>query len=48
MQQMIFIADLPNLQITISILTAPNTTDSNHMYNTFKLLMMGIVVHETC
>jgi hypothetical protein len=26
---------------------APNTTGSNHMYNTFELLMMGIVVPET-
>ena len=23
---------------------APNTTDSNHLYNTLELLMMGIVV----
>ena len=27
---------------------APNTTGSNHLYNTLELLMMGIVVHETC
>ena len=27
---------------------APNTTDSNHLYNTLDLLMMGIVVPETC
>ena len=27
---------------------APNNTGSNHMYNTFELLMMGIVVPETC
>ena len=27
---------------------APNTTGSNHLYNTFKLLMMGIMVPETC
>jgi hypothetical protein len=26
---------------------APNTTDSNHLYNTLKLLMMGIMVPET-
>ena len=26
---------------------APNTTDSNHLYNTLELLMMGIVVPET-
>ena len=28
--------------------TAPNTTGSNHLYNTLELLMMGIVVSETC
>ena len=27
---------------------APNTTGSNHMYNTLELLMMGVVVPETC
>ena len=27
--------------------TAPNTTGSNHLYNTFELLMMGIIVPET-
>jgi len=27
---------------------APNTTRSNHLYNTFELLMMGIMVPETC
>ena len=27
---------------------APNTTGSNHLYNTHELLMMGTVVHETC
>ena len=27
---------------------APNTTGSNHLYNTLELLMMGIIVHETC
>ena len=26
---------------------APNTTGSNHLYNTLELLMMGIVVPET-
>jgi len=30
------------------LLKAPNTTGSNHLYNTFELLMMGIMVHETC
>ena len=37
-----------NLQITISIFTAPNTTGSNHFYNTLELLMMGTMVPETC
>ena len=27
---------------------APNTTGSNHLYNTLELLMMGIMVRETC
>jgi hypothetical protein len=27
---------------------APNTTDSSHPYNTLELLMMGIMVPETC
>jgi len=27
---------------------APNTTGSNHLYNTFELLMMNIMVPETC
>jgi hypothetical protein len=27
---------------------ALNTTGSNHLYNTFELLMMGIMVPETC
>ena len=27
---------------------APNTTGSNHLYNTLELLMMGIEVPETC
>ena len=26
----------------------PNTTGSNHLYNTLELLMMGIIVPETC
>ena len=32
----------------VSGLRAPNTTDSNHLYNTFELLMMVILVPETC
>ena len=39
--------NLPNLQIIFSIFTAPNTTDSD-LYNNLELLMMGIVVPETC
>ena len=27
---------------------APNTTGSNHLYNTLELLMMGLMVPETC
>jgi hypothetical protein len=27
---------------------APNITGSNHLYNTVELLMMGIIVPETC
>jgi hypothetical protein len=27
---------------------APNTTSSNHLYNTLELLMIGLVVPETC
>ena len=27
---------------------APNTTGSNHLYNTLELLMMSIMVPETC
>jgi hypothetical protein len=27
---------------------APNTTGSKHLYNTLELMMMGIVVPETC
>ena len=27
---------------------APNITGSNHLYNTLELLMMGIMVSETC
>ena len=27
---------------------APNTTGSNNLYNTLELLMMGIMVPETC
>jgi hypothetical protein len=36
------------INITISFFTAPNTTDSNYLYNTLELLMMGIKVPETC
>jgi len=27
---------------------APNTTGSNYLYNTIELLMMGIMMPETC
>ena len=27
---------------------APNNTGSNHLYNTLELLMVGIIVPETC
>jgi len=27
---------------------APNTTGSNHLYNTLELQMIGIMVLETC
>jgi hypothetical protein len=27
---------------------APNITGSNHLYNTFEVLIMGIEVPETC
>jgi hypothetical protein len=40
--------NLPNLQITFSIFTAPNTTGSNNLYNILELLMMGIKVPQTC
>jgi hypothetical protein len=30
------------------MLQAPSTTDSNHLYNTLELLMIGIIVPETC
>ena len=36
------------VHITSFIFTAPNTTGSNHLYNTLELLMMGIMVSETC
>ena len=32
----------------VSGLGAADTTGSNHLYNTLELLMMGIVVPETC
>ena len=39
---------MPNLQIAFSIFTAPNTIGSVHLYNTLELLMIGIMVPETC
>ena len=38
----------PKIQIAFSIFTTPNTTDSTHLYNTVEVLMMGIMVPETC
>ena len=35
-------------EIYMSGLRAPNTTGSNHLYNTLELLMIGIVVPEKC
>ena len=32
----------------VSGLHAANTTGSDHLYNTLELLMMGIVLPETC
>ena len=31
-----------------SQVVAPNTTGSDHLYNTLELLVMGIVLPETC
>ena len=36
------------LQMVTAIFAAPNTTGSDHLYNTLELLMMGIVLPETC
>ena len=58
MQQMIFIADFIACSTcfgqyyahhTDNLKTkAPNTTGSDHLYNTLELLMMDIVLSETC
>jgi hypothetical protein len=32
----------------VRIPETPNTTDSNHLYNTLELMMMGTVVPATC
>ena len=39
---------MPNLKITVSVFTAPNTTGSDHLYNTLELLMMRIMLPGTC
>ena len=39
---------LPNIKIIFSLFAAQNTTGSDHLYNTLELLMMGIVLPETC
>ena len=44
MQQIIFFADF----IACLKTKAPNTTGSDHPYNALQLLMMDIVVPETC
>ena len=36
---------IPNRQLENQ---APNTTGRNHLYNTLELLIMGIIVPETC
>jgi len=38
----------PDVDGRIIIFTASNTTGSSHLYNTLELLMMGIMVPETC
>ena len=56
MQQMIFIADFIACSTCFAQYyahhqeqtKAPNTTGSDHLYNTLELLMMGIVLPETC
>jgi hypothetical protein len=37
-----------NFYLFIYLNQAPNTTDSNYLYNPLELLMMGIKVPETC
>ena len=39
---------LLNLRITFPVFAAPNTTGSDHLYNTLQLLMMGMALPETC
>jgi hypothetical protein len=49
MQQMFFIADLIACSTCFSHHYAHHqTTGSNQLYNTLELLMMGIMVPETC
>ena len=52
MQQMIFIADFNACSTCFGQYYAHhqelNTTGSDHLYNTLELLMMGIVLPETC
>ena len=35
-------------KLLFSVFAAPNITGSDHLYNTLELLMMGIVLPETC
>ena len=48
MQQIIFIADFIAYHTDNLKTKARNTTGSDHLYNTLELLMMGIVLPETC
>jgi hypothetical protein len=40
--------EIINFRLAVVVFTAPNTTCRNHLYNTLELLMMGIMVPETC
>ena len=48
MQQMIFIADLIACSTDNLKTKAPNTTGNSHLYDILELLMMGMMVPETC
>ena len=40
--------ELKSIIQVVAACGTPSTTGSNHLYNTLELLMMGIVVPETC